>query len=474
MKYFFFLVFLICVQKSNAKDPKDLIGSYSGILQETGFDGDFTAKFVIRVSSVEERKINFELLIFDLPNSRPEIRRQLSGTYTRYSGYDAFRFSFDELVLSNKKKVKGTVFVAKYSQSGRDALSGYFTPDDTRDFQGTLEFVTPADSSAVTNVVEKIKDNKPTQNTQTLVEEDKLSEGAALLFKGTNSAISVAQKNKIFKDSEFAVAKDKNSFTISALPDEPFQVHMYILDLNNDGKEEVFLLYGNAAVSGRAGSSVMFFANPGKVRSRNNEYTMVFDQEGMLPNVLDDQPTFFIPGPGFSYTQFYFFRFWTLLVPIGDADVKTKAFVNVAELAETYRLSGSAGVSQRIAKLKAEQLNKDNQLIQEAKDVVNRKKALLQGKPAKFLGIFREFANYDNSVTITREGNFYILKPKTQSKSKKSQKFSYNQKLDRLEGWVDGKDIKIKVLIDYNYDRDGIWFHSGAGGFPLSFRKYNK
>lgn len=129
-----------------------------------------------------------------------------------------------------------------------------------------------------------------------------LSEVASLLFKNIKTNLTVAEKNQIAtklgfvysgnKDQPFALDKDSKDY--------PFGVTVYPTDLNKDGKEEIFVLFGNSFTSGATGSSiVLFIKNPAGGYSENLGFP------GTAPDVLattsKGYPDLLIGGPGFEF-----------------------------------------------------------------------------------------------------------------------------------------------------------------------------
>lgn len=129
-----------------------------------------------------------------------------------------------------------------------------------------------------------------------------LSEGASILFKNVKSMASNAEKNEIFKLTEFQLHDDKTQFTFSnneSLSDFPFHVSVFPLDLNNDGVEEIGIVFGNIMTSGNAGNSSMLF-----MKDNSNNYVLHFGFPGFLifiPRTDSNIPDVVISGPGFNF-----------------------------------------------------------------------------------------------------------------------------------------------------------------------------
>ncbi len=86
-----------------------------------------------------------------------------------------------------------------------------------------------------------------------------LSAGATLLFKGTECHLLNSQKNRIYNSLEMQLTKDKKQFVFEGAEDDPFDTELTVEDLNNDHKEEIFVIYGNTFSAGNAGRNVALF-----------------------------------------------------------------------------------------------------------------------------------------------------------------------------------------------------------------------
>ena len=129
-----------------------------------------------------------------------------------------------------------------------------------------------------------------------------LSEGGSILFKNVKSMTSNAEKNEIFDLTEFQLTTDKAQFIFSnneSLSDFPFSVSVFPLDLDNDGVEEIGIVYGNIMTSGNAGNSSMLF-----IKKDLDNYTSHLGFPGFLtflPRPDNDFPDVLIGGSGFKF-----------------------------------------------------------------------------------------------------------------------------------------------------------------------------
>jgi hypothetical protein len=128
-----------------------------------------------------------------------------------------------------------------------------------------------------------------------------LSAGTQLLFQKIKSKLTNAEKENIFKQAGFLISADKKQFISDKdAADFPFAAFVYPTDLNKDGKEEIFILFGNTYTSGNTGSSIVAF-----IKNAANQYVMQLGFPGTLPDVVITSvagyPDLIIGGPGFEY-----------------------------------------------------------------------------------------------------------------------------------------------------------------------------
>jgi hypothetical protein len=128
-----------------------------------------------------------------------------------------------------------------------------------------------------------------------------LTPGAALLFKNVKSTLTPAEKNLIVKQLGFLLSKDKKQFIADAeSADYPFDAIVYPTDMNRDGKEEVFVSYGNTYTSGMAGQSIALF-----IKDPTGIYRSQLGVSGTVPDALpaatNKYPDLVVGGPGFEF-----------------------------------------------------------------------------------------------------------------------------------------------------------------------------
>lgn len=122
------------------------------------------------------------------------------------------------------------------------------------------------------------------------------------LFANTVTTLNFIQKVEIFKLTGFKLDPNSDSMFVSGYDDDnefPFDAYIYNTDFDKDGREEIFISYGNPFTSGRTGNSIMLL-----MPDYNNKYWQNFDFPGLPPECLKSStvfPDLLIPGPGFQY-----------------------------------------------------------------------------------------------------------------------------------------------------------------------------
>ena len=180
--------------------------------------------------------------------------------------------------------------------------------------------------------------NQKKDKTAASVDNVVLSPGASFLFKDVTSLLSVQQKNAIFNQTAFLLTKSADAFYLEGGEDFPFPAFVFPIDLNKDGIEEVFILWGNTFTSGNAGNNVSLYLS-----NNQGKYTDQLGIQGQMPLVVEDPskpyPDLIIPEPGSS------FPLWGW---------RNSEYVNIAQIAEniltTYKTINSVDLSQQYVK----------------------------------------------------------------------------------------------------------------------------
>jgi hypothetical protein len=134
---------------------------------------------------------------------------------------------------------------------------------------------------------------------------NKLSPVAGELFKGVKTAATLDEKNFIAKQTAFVLSGNKEQpFALDKDSKEyPFTAIVMPTDLNKDGKEEIFIGFGNGYTSGNTGSSIVLY-----IKNAAGKYEMNLGFPGMIPDVLTTAnkgyPDLVVGGPGFEFPVF--------------------------------------------------------------------------------------------------------------------------------------------------------------------------
>lgn len=125
--------------------------------------------------------------------------------------------------------------------------------------------------------------------------------GAGLLFHQVKTKLTAAEKHSIYHQLGFLVSDDGKRFIADEdAADYPFDAMVYPTDLNGDGQEEIFVVFGNGFTSGATGSTVVLFIKDAKGKYQSN-----LGFPGVLPEVIGTTPKPFpdllIGGSGFEF-----------------------------------------------------------------------------------------------------------------------------------------------------------------------------
>ena len=165
-----------------------------------------------------------------------------------------------------------------------------------------------------------------------------LSKGASILFKNVRTQLFDGEKNEIFWNLRFVLSNDgEPPFALNAQSLEyPFPARALPTDMNKDGKEELFILYGNAFTSGNTGSSVFLLIKNLHGRFQNNLGFPGIPQ--ILPETNKGYHDLLIGGPGFEFPVWRWNgKEYTIYKTIKDFELEKVRTMEVDELSSTYQ-----------------------------------------------------------------------------------------------------------------------------------------
>ena len=172
-----------------------------------------------------------------------------------------------------------------------------------------------------------------------LAQGNKLNDVAAVLFKNVKTKLTTAEQNEIAtklgfilstdKDQPFAADKDSKDY--------PFAAIVMPTDVNKDGKEEIFVSFGNSYTSGNTESSVSLF-----IKNAAGAYTLNLGFPGTVPDALTTSsqgyPDLLIGGPGMEYPVYRWNgKEYAYLKAVKDADYGKLKTTNVQEVSKSYQ-----------------------------------------------------------------------------------------------------------------------------------------
>jgi hypothetical protein len=167
----------------------------------------------------------------------------------------------------------------------------------------------------------------------------KLTDVASLLFKNVKTKLTIAEQNEIAKKLGFILSANKEQPFASDKDskDYPFAALVMPTDMNKDGKEEIFISFGNSYTSGNAESSVSLF-----IKNAAGTYTLNLGFPATTPNALATSNQGYldllIGGPGMEYPVYRWNgKEYAYLRDVKDADYGKLKSTNVAELSKAYQ-----------------------------------------------------------------------------------------------------------------------------------------
>ena len=190
------------------------------------------------------------------------------------------------------------------------------------------------------NSFDTLKQGIKNSTVKNSADSDNLSKGAALLFKNIKTKLTASQKNKIFDSLGLHISKDSKQFILDdESADYPFDALVYPTDLNKDGMEEIFIVFGNSYTSGMTGSSIVLF-----IADKNGSYKKNLNFPGLLPDALAttnlDYPDLLIGGPGMQFPVWKWNgKVYDYFREVKDADYTKLKTTNVEDLSKAYTSS---------------------------------------------------------------------------------------------------------------------------------------
>jgi hypothetical protein len=175
------------------------------------------------------------------------------------------------------------------------------------------------------------------QSGQKSLDTELINPGAAKLFEGKKSNLSIPERNAICKSLGIKYDITSGGFTEGENNEQIFPATAYPTDINKDGIEEVFVSYGNSYTSGATGSSIVLF-----IKNPAGKYEMQLGFPSTLPYALPTAnkgyPDLLIGGPGFEFPVWRWNgKEYVFVKKMTEKDWLKLKSVNVEELSQAYQ-----------------------------------------------------------------------------------------------------------------------------------------
>lgn len=162
---------------------------------------------------------------------------------------------------------------------------------------------------------------------------------ANALFKEVRTRITDPDKNSVAALLGFVMSGSKEGvFAQDAGSREfPFNATLYPVDLNNDGREEIVVNWGNSYTSGNTGMSVTLF-----IKNASGKYVSQLGFPGTLPDVLavgyKGFPDLLIGGAGMEFPVYRWNgKAYVLHRTVRDAEYGKLKMTSLEEMSRKYQ-----------------------------------------------------------------------------------------------------------------------------------------
>jgi hypothetical protein len=164
---------------------------------------------------------------------------------------------------------------------------------------------------------------------------------ATALFKNVKTKLTIAEKNEIATKLGFVLSADKDQpFAADKdSKDYPFTATVMPTDMNKDGKEEVFVSFGNSYTSGNTERSITLF-----IKDAKGIFVNHFGFPGITPDALatlsQGYPDLLIGGPGLEYPVLRWNgKTYAFNRNVKDADYAKLKKQSIEDVSKAYQLT---------------------------------------------------------------------------------------------------------------------------------------
>ena len=283
------IIILVDVHAQAQKQGNSSLDSLKQSVKAVGNLFKKAAKINIKISDINNNDQNLAMFLSNL--------QRVPGVMNTKQGFEAI-----DAIIAVSYKGKSSDLWEAIPQSSKQVFTPVMINDSLIDlsYKYARKSQTPVTTGSAANPSNQ-NDSKQNQ-TGNKTQAASLSKGAAMLFNNVQSKLSIENKNAIYKMLAFRISKDGKQFTLddNDAADFPFEAFVYPTDLNKDGVEEIFVIFGNTFTSGNTGSSVVAY-----IPNKTGTFTVNFGFSGATPYVLPtsnfNYPDLLIGGPGFTW-----------------------------------------------------------------------------------------------------------------------------------------------------------------------------
>lgn len=164
--------------------------------------------------------------------------------------------------------------------------------------------------------------------------QNKLTPVASQVFKNVRTKASPAEQNKICKELDLSLGADHS---VMMSKEFPVSVDVYPTDLNKDGLEELFLVFGSTSLFGNTGEGFELYQ-----QTKAGSFVKCADVGGQgSPTFLSSSnlgyPDFLVGGPGFEFPVYRWNgKTYKYSRQIKDAALKNKTIIGLDSLRKMY------------------------------------------------------------------------------------------------------------------------------------------
>lgn len=475
LKYVLTIYFISLLNYAIAQSPLNILGTWKGRFEQFNLDAKLTPlvsmDYTMVFKSFDGDKVYGTIKYENISDgSKPVTFENVEFYYTRGiangDDYDKIKIEH-ETVLDNKTKYFGILVFRFEVIDGRRGTEAFLVNKkmirckvisnlrNQQDLTNPPKMEFKGDKIYYPRAVNRVSESITTSNeNKTAVNNSELSRGASQLFKDVQSNLRIQDKNYIFSNLRLIPKSDGDGFTTKeAHPKDRIPVEVYLLDINGDGKEEIFLSYSDVNGKGRAHSHLTMFLP----KSDGYKMNVDLDYNAFLPE-------FTIPSNGYPLLRFggmnsdiwgWDGNEYKVLRKSTSADYPK--LISFEDYSAIYKRGGADAIKKQMGNFtipKRTNVIESNTTSSITPKVETRLTVIAKkGTSSKFIGKWYAYQQDNTPFAFTKVGTSFLL-TSTKATWEKAPIFVYNIKNDRMEGWGQNQGIKVNMVVTYNYEEN--------------------